>query len=193
MISVNLRLFAFFLLLIHPFFSFIYPFATVRLYSKRSIINGVFIYSIGDTIASLFLNQFSISRLLGICLIGGLIYSFEIPNYFKWIDEQTKSSDNNQKSLKNSLIRTALALLYFNPLWIARHLLFINLFSLQTQNINLSLLSIASKSFLINIPISFLANYLIQNVLPYKYRFTGSAVFSSLMSIYYAVSAVWFK
>jgi len=162
-------------------------------YSKRSIINGVFIYSIGDTIASLLLNQFSVTRLLGMCLIGGLIYSFEIPNYFKWIDERTKSSDNNQKSLKNSLIRTGLALLYFNPLWIARHLLFINLFSQQYENINFSLLGIASLSFLVNIPISFAANYLIQNVLPYKYRFTGSAVFSSLMAIYYAVSAVWFK
>lgn len=162
-------------------------------FTKKSVINGIFIYTTGDTIASLLLNQFSVTRLLGICLIGGLIYSFEIPNYFKWIDERTKSTDSKPNSLKNSIIRTGLALLYFNPLWIARHLLFINFFSQHYENINFSLLIIASKSFLFNIPISFIANYIIQNVLPYKYRFTGSAVFSSIMAIYYAVSAVWFK
>lgn len=161
--------------------------------NKKSIINGVLIYSIGDTIASLFLDQFSITRLLGICLVGGIIYAFEIPNYFRWIDNITKSVGASEKSFKKSFTRTALALLYFNPLWIARHLFFIQLFSFQFNAINTSLLSIALKSFILNIPISIVANYLIQNVLPLKYRFTGSAIFSSLMAIYYALSAVIFK
>ncbi len=162
-------------------------------YNKASILNGALIYSIGDTIASLLLHQFSITRLLGICIVGSLVYAFEIPNYFHWIDNFTKNSVEERKSIKKSLIRTMLALLYFNPLWIARHLLFISLFSLQWENISFSLLIIASKSFLVNIPVSIIANYLIQNVLSLKYRFTGSAVFSALMAIYYALSAVWFK
>lgn len=161
--------------------------------NKKSIINGIFIYSIGDTIASLFLDEFSITRLLGICLVGGFIYAFEIPNYFQWIDNKTKSIGTSEKSFKKSIIRTALALLYFNPLWIARHLFFIQLFSFQFDAINISLLIIASKSFILNIPISIFANYLIQNVLALKYRFIASAIFSSLMAIYYALSVVIFK
>ncbi len=162
-------------------------------YTKKSIINGLIIYSVGDTIAALLLHQFSFTRMIGVCLVGALIYALEIPNYFRWIDKKTTSATPEIKTVKKSLIRTSLALIYFNPLWIARHLLFISLFSCNYNAINLSLLSIASKSFIVNIPLSFLANYLIQNVLLYKYRFMASAVFSSLMAIYYALSAVWFK
>lgn len=147
----------------------------------------------GDTIAALLLHQFSFTRILGVCLVGALIYAFEIPNYFRWIDKKTTSVTPEITTVKKSLIRTGLALLYFNPLWIARHLLFINLFSGNFYAINFSILSIATKSFLVNVPLSLLANYLIQNVLPYKFRFVASAVFSSLMAIYYALSTVWFK
>ncbi len=162
-------------------------------FTKKSIINGLIIYSLGDTVAALILQQFSLTRLVGISLVGAFVYSFEIPNYFRWINKKTSSENSELKSVKKSLFRTALALLYFNPIWIARHLLFIQLFSGNFAAINLSLLFIASKSFLINIPLSLTANYFIQNVLSYKYRFAASAIFSSLMAIYYAMSAVWFK
>lgn len=161
--------------------------------TKKSIINGLIIYSLGDTVAALILQQFSLTRLLGISIVGAFVYAFEIPNYFRWIDKKTKSEHPDFKSVKISLFRTAFALLYFNPIWIARHLLFIQFFSGNFTAINLSLLLIASKSFLINIPVSLTANYFIQNVLSFKYRFAGSAIFSSLMAIYYAMSAVWFK
>lgn len=154
--------------------------------TKKDIFSGLFIYSIGDTIASIILGQFLLSRLIGICFIGALIYAVEIPNYFKWIDKF--SSSQNSKPFIKSLQRTGLALLYFNPLWIARHLLFINLFSQNWNNINWNLLSIGLKSFFVNIPISFIANYLIQNKIPLQYRFISSAIFSALMAIYYAIS-----
>lgn len=160
-------------------------------YTTKGVLNGMLIYTFGDTIASLMLQQFCISRVIGISLVGGFVYSLEIPAYFRWIDSKTKAKASTRFS--GPLLRTALALAYFNPLWIARHLAFIAIFSGQFNAIRLSLLGMAGKSFLANIPLSVLANFLIQNTLPYKYRFTGSAVFSSLMAVYYALSAVWFR
>ncbi|WP_299120101.1 hypothetical protein [uncultured Winogradskyella sp.] len=122
-------------------------------------------------------------------LVGATFYAFEIPNYFDWIVKQT----NNLKGLKATLTKTGLAIAYFNPLWIARHLLFIKLFSGQFEAINFSLLEIAFWSFLVNIPISFIANYIIQNRFKLKWRFLGSAIFSALMAIYYALSETFFS
>ena len=89
--------------------------------------------------------------------------------------------------------RTALALLYFNPIWIARHLFFIYLFSGRYQAISWSIFGIALKSFLVNIPISLAGNYIIQNKIALKHRFWASATFSALMAVYYALSEVIFS
>ena len=158
-------------------------------YKKQNIIKGALIYSAGDTIAALLLDEFSWMRLLGMMLIGATFYAFEIPNYFDWIVEKTQFL----KGIKATLSKTLLAILYFNPLWIARHLLFIKLFSGQFDAIGYNLLIIAFWSFLVNIPISFIANYIIQNRLKLKWRFLGSAVFSALMAIYYALSETFFS
>lgn len=159
-------------------------------YKKSNIIRGGLIYSIGDTIAALMLDEFSLARLLIMILVGSTIYAFEIPNYFRWIDQKTAS----YSGLKKSLSRTALALMYFNPLWIARHLFFIKIALLPWQEIVFTeLLSIAFYSFLVNIPVSFLANFLIQNKVNLRWRFLASAIFSALMAIYYAMSTVWFS
>ena len=112
-----------------------------------------------------------------------------MPNYFDWIVKQTK----NLNGLKATLTKTALAILYFNPLWIARHLLFIKLFSGQYEAIGWNLLEIAFWSFLANILISFIANYIIQNNIHLKWRFLASAIFSALMAIYYALSETIFS
>ena len=56
-----------------------------------------------------------------------------------------------------SLVKTALAILYFNPIWIARHLLFIKLFSGQLDAIGWHIFEIALWSFLANILISFIS------------------------------------
>ena len=163
---------------------------TTKLHYKRAnILKGALIYSAGDSIAAILLDEFSIYRLLGIMFIGATVYAFEIPNYFDWIVKKTE----NLKGFKATLTKTGLAILYFNPLWIARHLLFIKLFSGKFQEIGWNLLIIASWSFLANILISFVANYIIQNRFKKKWRFLGSAIFSACMAIYYALSETFFS
>lgn len=158
-------------------------------YTKANIFRGALVYSSGDLIAAILLEDFSIYRLLGMIVLGGTFYALEIPNYFAWIEIKTKEIIG----IKKTLIKTGLAILYFNPLWIARHLLFIKLFSGNFNQINLNLLEIAWLSFLVNIPISFVANYLIQNKVSLNWRFLASAIFSALMAIYYAFSEVIFN
>ena len=121
--------------------------------------------------------------------IGATFYAFEIPNYFDWIVKKTE----HLKGLKATLTKTGLAIMYFNPLWIARHLLFIKLFSGEMEAIGWNLMQIAFWSFVVNIPISFIANYIIQNRFKLKWRFLGSAVFSAIMAIYYALSETIFS
>lgn len=127
-------------------------------------------------------------RLLGMVLIGATVYAFEIPNYFAWIDQKTAS----YTGVKKTMAKTGLAIAYFNPIWIWRHLVFIKLFSGQFEQINLHLWYIAGMSFLVNIPISFIANYGIQNKINLRWRFLASALFSALMAIYYAMSETLF-
>jgi len=153
-------------------------------FTRNNILKGALIYSTGDTIAALLMGEFSWYRLLGMVVIGATLYAFEIPNYFSWIEKKTKK----YSGFKLSLTKTALAILYFNPFWIARHLFFIMLFSGKFHDISWDILRISLMSFLVNIPISTLSNYLIQNKMPYKWRFMASAVFSALMAIYYALS-----
>lgn len=135
------------------------------------------------------LNEFSIYRLIGIILIGATVYAFEIPNYFAWIDRKT----GNLNGIQKTLAKTGLAIAYFNPLWIFRHLAFIKLFSGNYEHINSGLLLIALWSFLANIPISFIANFIIQNKIKLDWRFLASAIFSALMAIYYALSETIFN
>ena len=89
-------------------------------------------------------------------------------------------------------MNTTLALVYFNPLWIARHLLIVYLISGNASEISSALLVSATMAFLVNIPLSIVANFIIQNKVGLHYRFWASAVFSGLMAIYYSMSSVWF-
>jgi hypothetical protein len=153
-------------------------------YTRQNILRGLVIYSAGDSVAALILGELSLYRMLGIMFVGSAVYALEIPHYFGWIDRRFAQSQN----LRTSIARAGLAILYFNPLWIARHLFFIKLFSGLWQEIGWNLLALGLWSFLANIPISGIANYLIQNQLPLKWRFFGSATFSAMMAIYYALS-----
>jgi len=148
------------------------------------------IYAAGDTVAALILGQFGWLRLAGMMLVGATVYAVEIPAYFRWIDRRTAEMP---RGLRFALARTALAMLYFNPLWIARHLLFIAVFSANWPVIRPALLMTALLSWLVNIPISFAGNAVIQVVLPLRWRFAASATFSGLMAVYYALSGVWFS
>lgn len=127
--------------------------------------------------------------MLGMLLIGATIYAFEIPNYFTWIDQKTVSLNG----FKKTLAKTSLAIAYFNPLWIFRHLVFIKLFSGNYAQINIQLFLIAVWSFIANIPISLVANFIIQNKIRLDWRFMASAIFSAAMAIYYALSETIFK
>ena len=158
-------------------------------YKKQNILKGAIIYSAGDTVAALLLAEFSWYRVLGMMCIGATFYAFEIPNYFDWIVKKTQFLTG----IKATVTKTILAIMYFNPLWIARHLLFIKLFSGEFNTLGFNLLEIAFWSFLVNIPISFTANYIIQNRFKLKWRFLGSAVFSAFMAVYYALSETIFS
>ena len=128
-------------------------------------------------------------RLFGMALVGGLIYALEIPAMFSWIEKRTQLIKTRKYK---SLVKTYLALLYFNPLWIARHFFFIKLFSGRYDEIGFNLIQLASLSYMINIPISLVGNYIIQVKIPFKQRFIASMVFSALMAIYYALSETLF-
>ncbi|MBL1280327.1 MAG: hypothetical protein COA33_008655 [Fluviicola sp.] len=157
-------------------------------YKINNIAKGGFIYAAGDTVAAVISDDFSWMRLLGIFLIGATVYAFEIPNYFKWIDKKVTGTPG----LKTSMTRALMAMLYFNPLWIARHILFIMLVSGNFDAIGWGLLLTGVISFAINIPVSLGANYIIQNKIELKHRFLASAIFSGFMAVYYSLSAVWF-
>lgn len=158
-------------------------------YRLHNIRWGALIYSLGDSIAALLLGQFQWTRLLGMVCVGATFYAWEIPNYFRWIERKV----GKKRGVRPALQKTGLAMLYFNPLWIARHFLFIKLSSGHWEEVTWDLVGVALLSFLANIPLSLLGNYLIQNVVQLKWRFFASAVFSALMAIYYAGSMVYFK
>lgn len=156
-------------------------------YTKTNIIRGALIYCIGDTIATIISGDFNITRMLGIALMGGTMYAFEIPNFLLWLNDKDFGT-----SLKAKWTRAILFTLYFNPLWIARHILLLELFSGNFEKINWDLLSLGWDAFLYPLPIVIPANYIISNVIPYKWRFVGSTTFSGMMAIYYAVAPIIF-
>lgn len=152
------------------------------------VLGGMLIYASGDTVASLLLDQASLTRLLTVMLVGGLVYSVEIPAYFRFIDRRAKRDGTG----RTAVVRALLALLYFNPLWIGRHLLLLKLGQPAWEEINLHLAHVALLSFAGNIPLSFVGNLTIQNAVPHRLRFVASALFSAAMAVYYAASSVWF-
>jgi hypothetical protein len=125
---------------------------------------------------------------LGILFLGGLIYALEIPNYLKWLN---KKFSENRFSIK--FLSAVLFTLYFNPLWIARHLLVLNIFKGNFNQVNWNLLKIGLDSFIYSFFFTLPVNYIIINKIPFKWKFAATAVFSSSMAIYYALSEVIFK
>lgn len=157
------------------------------LLTKRDSLHGALIYGLGDSCATLLSDEFQISRLIGMMVLGGTLYAIEIPRYFAWIERSFE-----KPGIANSIKRALLAQAFFNPLWIARHLAFIKCFSGQFAAIQWNLIGIALDAFVQVIPFALLVNYTIQNFIPYGWRFLASAAFSTLMAIYYALSGVWF-
>ena len=157
--------------------------------TKKDSISGGLIYLIGDTTAAIILGEFSLIRVLGVFVLGATWYAIEIPACYRWIDKKTE----HLEGIKKSFFKTFWATAYFNPLWIARHLFFIELFSQDFHEINKNLLWIAWLSFIVNIPITVVANYLIQNKVNDDWRFIASSLFSAIMVVYYAMSTTIFS
>lgn len=150
-------------------------------YRRNELLRGLLIYAAGDSVAALLTCQFSLHRMVGMMAVGGFVYSLEIPSWFRYIARRWKG-----------VPRALMAMLYFNPLWIARHLTFIALFSGDLDGIGWCLVTVSLKSFAVNLPFSFVANYLIQNKVPVDWRFFASAIFSALMAVYYSACGVIF-
>lgn len=153
----------------------------------RTALRGGLIYASGDSIATLITGEFQLQRALGILIIGSTLYAAEIPAYFLWLDRTTGNTDR-----WSPLKRAVMAQAFFNPLWIARHLMFIRLFSSRWTEIDTQLLCIGLDSFLHIVPVGLPINYVIQNRIPLNWRFLASAFYSALMAIYFALSEVWF-
>jgi len=156
-------------------------------YAPRELVRGLLIYSAGDTVATLIQGSFSVTRVLGVMCVGGFIYSFEIPRYFRWLETLFVDRVN----FPWRCVRAAAAMAYFNPIWIARHYLFLSLFlSLSSgawPGAYEGLAEQAVRSFVVLAPFSLLGNYFVQNCLLQRWRFTASAIMSGLFAIGYAV------
>lgn len=157
-----------------------------RITWKNAWVGGV-VYALGDSIATLLTGDFQYQRMLGMLILGGGLLAWEIPTYFQYIERRF-----NRPGYLCAIKRTLLAALFFNPLWIARHMLFIKVFAGRWQEIALDILVIATQSFIYCFPVSLLVNYIIQNKVSLKWRFAVSSSYSALMAIYFALSGVFF-
>ncbi len=153
-----------------------------------SALLGGIIYMSGDTIATLMISEFGFIRVVGIFIVGCTLYAWEIQKYFRFIEKKVSLYHGWKKASRKAMM----ALIYFNPLWITRHLCFIYIFSGRASEISLSLFITGLVAFLVNIPVSIVANFVIQNKIPLSFRFWASAIFSGIMAIYYSMSSVWF-
>ncbi len=151
------------------------------------MITGVLAYGVGDSIAALLSGQWMAGRLLAMVVMGGLVYAWEIPACFRAIVRRVPDA---LPPARRAVGRTLLATFYFNPLWIARHFLIIELGSGRLNTVGWDLLGTATRSFAVTLPLTLVGNYIIQMHLPLRYRFVGSALFSGFMAVCYALTAV---
>lgn len=158
-----------------------------RLLTWQNAVRGGLVYATGDSVAALILDQFQLSRALCMLLLGATLYAIEIPAYFRWLEHRFGDG-----GFTNSINKALLAQAFFNPLWIARHLAFIRIFSGDWLQVDWRLLSVALDSFLHLAPIGVVMNFLIQNRTPLNWRFFASALYSALTTIYLALSEVLF-
>ncbi len=159
----------------------------MRILTWRDCWHGMLVYSIGDSAAAWISGEFMWTRLIGMALLGGTLYALEIPAYFRWIDRRFTGVGRGVQ-IKRMMVAQA----FFNPFWIARHIVFINSFSGQFEQISWGLIAVGGASFINILPVALTANYWIQNKISYRWRFFANAVFSAVMAVYYALSETWF-
>lgn len=173
---------------------------------------GWVLYPVGDLAGQIIMGQFSIIRFCVLAVVGGIIYRWEIPRWFGYIEKVRFTAQSKEKYPGFSLILTEsddkfaltwlgkaiCAALFFNPLWIARHLIFISCALTPLAQIDFfqlvgSTLKVGTISFFTNLPIALIGNYIIQKHLPLKFRFLGSAVLTTILNAKYAIEYVYFS
>jgi hypothetical protein len=177
----------------------------------RNILEGLLVYGLGDLFAQIILGNPSIVRTIGVGFIGGTVYALEVPLWFRMIEgtfchasdkiracQMFKEPNQENICYLDYKGRTLMAMSYFNPIWIARHMFFLSLLNAISTGIAftspfrifLHLIPVAAKSFLICIPITVIGNYVVQNRIQMKYRLIGSAVLSAICVFWFAISKV---
>ena len=159
------------------------------IYKKKDAFWGGILLALSDSFASYLIDQFSWPRFIGMLILGATIYTLETVNVFHWIE---KTSLKKFSGFSSKIFKTIAIILFFNPIWIFRHYVFIDLFSGNFNNIGSGMLVTASVAYVVNIPFSVVMNYIIQNEIPLKHRFIGASVLSALMVIFFALSKIWF-
>lgn len=173
---------------------------------KIDILVACTLYPLGDLIGQMISHNINFHRLIALALIGCVIYRREVPDWFARLNKMQIAEaqlkrfpwlnycvDSSMPSGRlNGFGRTMGSVIYFNPFWIARHMLFIKLATtcwaeLVPLTIICSTVVLGIKSFLINLPLSYLGNYVIQAKLPLHLRYLGSVVLSTVLAIMYAL------
>ncbi len=176
--------------------------------SKVDKLSGLIIYPIGDLIAQLILGEVSLLRLVFVALLGRYVYAIETPKWFGFLASwKSKTKPNKLVSIFwckadsdyqfNWLGKTIGATLWFNPIWIARHMLVLELANIVTGKTSLiaflpQAVSLGSISFVMQFPVAIVVNYIIICRLSERSRFIWASIFSGLLAIYYAIGRVYF-
>ncbi|MEB3286248.1 MAG: hypothetical protein VKJ04_01970 [Vampirovibrionales bacterium] len=183
---------------------------------RQNFFVALILYSAADFVAQLIVGEFYPWRLVVLSLVGISVYRVEIPRWFSWIenfrlDEAALSKrpwlggvmahcPNSDERLPHSgsyrlkpIFKGICSTLYFNPLWIARHMLVLEL-ATHPAKIKLGLaalmaycLLLGAKAFVINAPLSVCLNYILQNKIALRYRFIGSVFVSGFFGILYSL------
>lgn len=155
---------------------------------RRAVQVGA-IYCAGDTVACLISGQLLAVRMLGVFLLGTTVYAIEIHNYFALVRARVPAP----KTSRARWSRAMLAVAWFNPLWIARHQFFLKGFSGSLGVPGTNLIVLGSVSFLVNLPVALVVNYLIQNAVAAPRRVYASAAYSAATAVFYALMEIWFQ
>jgi len=177
------------------------------------MLEGFLVYGLGDLAAQIILGSPNLIRTIGIGLIGSSFYALEVPLWFRMIEgtfchasdkirvcQLFQEPDTDNICRLDYKGRTLMAMSYFNPIWVARHMFFISLLNAISKGyvfnapfkIFITLIPVAAKSFLVCIPVIIAGNYIVQNKIKMKYRLIGSAILSSICALWFAVSKVIF-
>jgi hypothetical protein len=176
--------------------------------TKIDKLSGLIIYPLGDLIAQLIVGEVSILRLFFVTLLGRYIYAIETPKWFGFLAIWKRPTmplgffgyfvaPIKDGVALNWLGKTLATTLWFNPLWIARHMLVLELANIVTGKTSFMAflphaISLGSVSFVMQFPVAVVVNYIIICRLNDNSRFIWASIFSGALAIYYAIMRVYF-